>query len=376
MAALIIMRFIRRFAAAGVSALMLLAPVQAGHPFALEWRELSPGVWAGIRPVSYNTPVVGSTVIVIGKRGVLVFDPAGFALQGERLVEKLSELTALPLTHIVISHWHGDHSLGAHAVLKKFPNAMVISHEFTAEVFPSPLMGDVSPPSAEAREAARGRIRQALETGQRADGTPLSDSMRTYFAYTLEHFDLVSAEAARLKIAAPDFVMSDRHVIDLGGRKVELLHLGRGNTKGDVVMRLRKERILASGDIIVRPTPYGFGSYPRDWADVLRRVKALKPRIIIPGHGDILAGDDPYIDLLIETLESVAGQTEALVAEGRTLDEARELVDFSAVEPRFTGGDPLLTMFFNAWFKQPIVKAAYNLATGVENEDPNVPLTP
>lgn len=95
---------------------------------------------------------------------------------------------------------------------------------------------------------------------------------------------------------------------------------------------------------------HGFGSYPRSWAEVLRQVKALQPRVIVPGHGDIMFGDYQYIDLLIETLDSLADQAESLVAQGKTLEETQAAIDFSAIEERFTGGDPLLALFFNGWF--------------------------
>src|SRR6188508_2366612 len=152
------------------------AAVPAGDPLELEWRELAPGVFAGVRPMSWRQPVVGSTVVVIGKTGVLVYDPAGFALQGERLVRKVAELTELPITHLAVSHWHDDHHLGVYKVLEKFPKAELIAQEFTARAVASPLMGDVDGPSDEELKAQRESMRKALQSGKRADGTPLSDS--------------------------------------------------------------------------------------------------------------------------------------------------------------------------------------------------------
>jgi glyoxylase-like metal-dependent hydrolase (beta-lactamase superfamily II) len=237
-------------------------------------------------------------------------------------------------------------------------------------------MGDYSPPDEAATRQTRERVQKALDTGFRSDGAPVSEPMREYYHYILDNLDLMNAELGRVKIATPTKTMTDKMTIDLGGRKVELLHLGRGNTRGDVMMHLPAERIIATGDAVVRPTPFGFGSYPRSWAQVLREVKAMDPRIIVPGHGEIMNGDFAYIDLLIETFDLIADQAAAFAAQGKSLEEARAEMDFSSVEERFTGGDPLLAIFFNAWFKQPIAKAAYNDATGVENENPDEPLAP
>jgi len=353
----------------------LNAPAIAEDTFTMEWRELADGVWAGVRPYSYHAPVVGSTVLVIGERGVFVFDPAGFALQGERLVTKTAELTELPITHMAISHWHGDHNLGIYKVLESYPDAEVIAHAFTAEVFPSPLMGDNTAPDEAEAQATRERVQTALDTGVRSDGTPVTDSMRIYYQSILQNMDLMNAELGRVRIVKPTMIMTDKLSIDLGNRKIELLHPGRGNTRGDIMMYLPDEGILATGDVVVHPTPYGFGSYPRSWAQVLREVKSLEPRFIVPGHGEIMADDYQYIDLLIKTLDSVANQAESLVAKGKSLEETTAAIDFSAVEEQFTGGDPLLALFFNGWFRLPIGKAAFNEASGIESENPNEPLS-
>ena len=88
---------IRRFwlTAAVVAAPFLLAAAEsrAADPFDMQWRELADGVWVGERPVSYRAPVMTNTTVVIGKDGVLVFDASGLAIQGERRLAKVSELT-------------------------------------------------------------------------------------------------------------------------------------------------------------------------------------------------------------------------------------------------------------------------------------------
>jgi glyoxylase-like metal-dependent hydrolase (beta-lactamase superfamily II) len=354
------------------AALEASAAMPAGDPFELEWRELAPGVWAGVRPMSWRQPVVGSTVVVIGKTGVLVYDPAGFALQGERLVRKVAELTELPITHLAVSHWHDDHHLGVYKVLEKFPKAELIAQEFTARAVASPLMGDIDGPSDEELKAQRESMRKALETGTRSDGTPVTESAREYYADVLRYGESVVADMRRAKVSVPTATVKDRRIVDLGGRQVELRHIAPGNTKGDLFLWLPEERILATGDIVVRPTPYGFGSYPRTWAGVLRDLKALDPRVIVPGHGDILT-DTAYLDLLAETMDLVVKQVDPRVAEGKGLEEIRAAFDWSPVQERFTGGDAMRARLFELWFKTPIVEAEYNEATGKGNESLDLP---
>jgi glyoxylase-like metal-dependent hydrolase (beta-lactamase superfamily II) len=370
---------IRRFrlaaAAAAASFLFVAAGSRADDPFDVQWRELADGVWIGERPVSYRAPVMTNTTVVIGSKGVLVFDAAGLAIQGERLLAKVAELTDQPITHVAISHWHGDHSMGDYKVLAKYPAAEVISHEFTARYIAGPNGDRVEPRDLEAEAQYKAKVEKALETGVRSDGTPVTPGMRAFYAATLEHFDFVNREIERREVTRPTRTMTDRLVIDLGGRTAELRHIAPGNTRGDMFLWLPAEKILATGDIVVRPTPYGFFSHPASWARVLRELETLGATQIVPGHGDVMT-ETAYLDLLAETMDLVATQVDAAVKSGKTLDETRAAMDWSAVESRFTGGDDgMLPVLFDIWFKTPIVEAQYNLSSGRDNESPDAPRT-
>ena len=364
-------RRLPRFLAAA-AALLALPAAHAGDALEMEWRELARGVWVGVRPVSYRAPVMTNTTVVIGDRGVFVFDGAGFGLQGERLVKKVAELTDKPITHIAISHWHGDHSMGLYKVLEKFPDAEVIAHEFTARYIASPNMDVATPRDLKAEAEYRAKVEKALATGVRSDGTPVTPTLRAFFEDLLANYDFVNEEITHRQVTRPTRTMTDRLAIDLGGRTVELRHLAPGNTKGDMFLWIPEERILATGDIVVRPTPYGFFSYPKSWAGVLRELKAVGAATLIPGHGDVMT-DTAYLDLLAETMDLVAAQVDAQVKAGKTLEETRAAMDWSPVEPRFTGGDPMLAFLFNIWFKTPIVEAQFNLSSGKDNESLEAP---
>ncbi len=362
----------RRWAAFGAgAALMIAGGARAADPFEFEWTQLDKGVWAGVRPISYNSPPTGNALIVIGKKGVFLFDPAGTPLVGERVAAKVAELTSLPVTHIAISHWHGDHSMGMHKVLEKYPDAEIIAHEFTARAILSPLNA-FTPPTDEENRTTRERIETALKTGKRSNGEPVAPQMRPYYENILEHFDLVNAEIRGLKPATPTKTFAEAYTVNLGGRQVELRHMGPGNTNGDIIAYLPKEKILATGDVVVRPTPYGFYSHPRSWASVLGQLRTLPTTAIAPGHGEILR-DAAYLDLLIDALTFVADEVDRLAAEGKSLDEVRAGLDWTQIEPRFTGGDPLLALFFDGWFKTPIVEAQYKIAKGGDSEDLDPP---
>lgn len=361
--------FLQRAAFIALLVIKAASPAQsAGGLFELEWKELSPGVHVGQRPDWLRYPVVCNTVIVIGDDGVLVFDGGGFPAQGEQVLAKVKALTPKPVKYVVISHWHGDHNRGIFPIVDAFPNAQIVGHEFTkAAMLGAPMQRiHKAEVSGGARDTAAA-MKKALAENKFLDGSPLDPAERAFFERFVTDSIAHQAELARMKITPPTLTFANDLDLKLGSRIIQLRHYGPANTKGDAVMILPDARIVASGDIVVAPIPYGFGSYPANWAGALKSIKATNYRTLIPGHGP-LQTDTRYIDLLTEALESVATQVNAEVRQGKSLEDIRKSVDFSKVEPRFTNGDPILKRFFGLFFKQPIVPAAYNVAKGIENE--------
>ncbi len=339
----------------------LSSPIHA-DPFEYAFRELSPGIWVGIRENSPRFPVMGTTTFVVGSEGVIVFDGGGTALMSERALAKIRSVTDKPVTHVVISHWHGDHNLGIYRLLDEFPHAQVIGHSFTrAAMLGAPMDYVRGYPDAVPRLETR--FRKLLDSGVTSGGEPIPDSMRDNLQTVLDHAELIHSEYNRVRVTPPTITFSDRLEIHSGDRVVELRHLGHGNTAGDIVMWLPEERIVATGDLVVLPTPYGFNVPPRVWAETLRELKALSFTTLIPGHGDIQT-DSTYVDLLIETAESIADQRDAFLAKGMSPEETEAALDFSPFVKKFTRGDDFLANRFDVWFTQPFRKAALKALTG------------
>jgi glyoxylase-like metal-dependent hydrolase (beta-lactamase superfamily II) len=331
-------------------------------PFVPVFEELAPGVWVGRREDSLRFPVMGTTTFVISEEGVVVFDGGGVPLMSERVLAKIRELTDRPVTHIVISHWHGDHNFGIGVIREAFPAVQIVAHNFTrAAMLGAPMRYIESQPDLVDKNAPR--LRAVLEAGKESDGSPLTDDRAAGYREMLEYADLIDQEYERLQVNVPNMTFDKTLTIHSGSRWIELLHLGAGNTAGDVVMWLPEPRIVATGDLVVAPTPYGFNVPPRAWAATLGRVQDLGYEILVPGHGAVQR-DPSYVDLLIEVADSVADQRDALLAEGLDAKAAQEKIDISEFEPRFTAGDPRLTRYFKNYFTDPFRKAAFKALTG------------
>ena len=98
------------------------------------------------------------------------------------------------------------------------------------------------------------------------------------------------AEFDRVELVAPDHLVADRHVLDLGDRGVELLHLGRGHTSNDLVVVAGDAEVVFAGDLVEQSAPpaYGDDSYPLEWPATVSALVALGRSTFVPGHGDVM----------------------------------------------------------------------------------------
>jgi glyoxylase-like metal-dependent hydrolase (beta-lactamase superfamily II) len=78
--------------------------------------------------------------------------------------------------------------------------------------------------------------------------------------------------------------------LDLGGRRVEIAHLGRGHTDGDLVVVVPDANVIFAGDLIESANApwYGDDSFPHEWAATLDSVIGLMTAgtVAVPGHGE------------------------------------------------------------------------------------------
>ena len=340
-------------------------------PFLFDFEEIHDGVWVGVRPDSPRFPVMGNTTFVISDEGVVVFDGGGMPAMAEQIIDKVRSITDKPVTHVIISHWHGDHGFGNYRFAEEFPNVQFVAHEFTNNVIHSSRINYIDRQSDFIINNLED-FQKIIDTGVDSDGNEQSEVDRRGYQRVIDDADVILAEYARARVTPAEVTFSDTYTIDSGDRRIELLHLGRANTAGDIVMWLPAERIVSTGDIVVLPSPYAFNVPPRAWAATLRELNELNYKTLVPGHGTIQT-DTSYVDLIIESAESIADQRDALLEDGLSNDEVQEALDLSAFEKRFTHGDEYVKSYYDAYFDAPFKEAAMKALTGepmVEIEPP------
>jgi cyclase len=350
----------------GLAVLALpLAPAAADAPKQRSATRIAEGVYVIRHPDAPDAFPQGNTTVVIGDQAVLVVDSCYLPSTAREDIAQIRAWTRLPVRYLLNTHWHYDHTMGNAAYRDAYPDLRIVAQSETR----NQIAG--YNPGWFARYPDRGRAFQAaIDTGKDPNGRVLSDTEIAEYREALKGLEPVGSEytqsALRLDALTPDTTFDESLPIDLGHREVQLRFLGRGNTAGDAVAFLPKEGILASGDLVVHPVPYLGGGFPAEFVGTLARLRALKPRLIVPGHGEVLHGTD-YVTLVSDFVAAVVAKVNAEVHRlgnsPRNLDDVQKAVekdlDVAAWRKRFGGDEATNRDTFDGFSFPGVVKAAF-----------------
>ncbi len=127
----------------------------------------------------------------------------------------------------------------------------------------------------------------------------------------------------------PDRTYAAELTVEVGGTTLLLRH-EKGETDDHTVTWIPGQKVLCCGDLFIWASPNAGNPqkvqrYPLEWAAALRRMVALEPEYLLPGHGLPVVGADRVAAALRDTaelLESLVSQTLAIMNGGGRLDDA------------------------------------------------------
>src|SRR5580704_7164971 len=231
----------------------------------------------------------GNTTVVIGERDVFVVDSCYLPSSAREDIAQIRQWTDKPVRYLLNTHWHADHTRGNGTYVETFPSISIISQTATREL----IKGNYADHPENAVMIVQrdvGVYRRYLEAGKTDDGTALTEDDKKQLQGILAGTDAVAAEFKGLVPRLPNVTFDRELDLDLGNREVQIKFLGRGNTAGDAVVFVPKEKILVAGDLVVHPGPYMGSGFPTEWSKTLGKMIEMDPQIIVPGHGEILRG--------------------------------------------------------------------------------------
>jgi glyoxylase-like metal-dependent hydrolase (beta-lactamase superfamily II) len=236
--------------------------------------QLGPGVYAVLNGG-------GNSLVVDGGSEVLVVDPK-FPPFSNRLRTWIENNLSAPVTRLVNTHYHYDHSLGN----ELYPQAAIY---------------------------AQSEAPHLMLTSDNEFSDP------TWWRNHLE--------------AVPRSHVRRRQRLKVGAQQVELLDTGPGHTQADLVVYLPEHEVVATGDIGwngFRPfiDASKGGASPREWAQTLRRLVREHPdATFVPGHGPLANAADML--RFASYMETLCSAVEYAIDKGWSEDQAVERLDLS-----------------------------------------------
>jgi cyclase len=244
----------------------------------------------------------GNSGVIVGETGVIVIDAKTSAAGGKELLDDIAKITPKPVKTVILTHSDGDHVNG----LAAFPTGItIIAHE----------------DNKKEQEAA-------LKAGGR--GAPPADHLPT------------------------QVVTGKGQDLTLDGVKLRLLHWAPAHTSGDLVILLPAERIVFAGDILTINFPDPLihlekNGSSKGWVETMKGMITLPADQFVPGHGDVQAR--AAVEQRLDAAEAKRAKIEALVKEGKTLDEIKVAVGDPPAKPAGSPG-PNFATFTEVVYKE------------------------
>jgi len=146
----------------------------------------------------------------------------------------------------------------------------------------------------------------------------------------------VARQLAGTELVTPDIVYDGSYELDLGGRAVQLRPTGRAHTRGDQVITVPDAGVMFTGDLVEAGQFAIFPWFPphdtdvsgTGWIEVMQRLAAARPRVVVPGHGDtggpeLLAGVSQY---LTELRDETWRRQDSAMSQETIAEEVRKLL--------------------------------------------------
>ncbi len=217
--------------------------------------ELANGVYG------YTTEGDPNSGVIIGEDSVMVIEAQATPKLAQEVIAEIRSVTDKPIKYLFLTHYHAVRVLGASA----YKAQEIITSQKTFEMI--------------------------VERGQQD-----WDSEFQRFPRLFRGHESIPG------LTWPTLIFEQKMTVDLGNRKVELMHVGEGHTRGDAIAWLPEERVLFAGDLVeYGATPYCGDAQLKNWGSTLQRLSAMKPKALVPGRGEALTTEETCQDAIIGT---------------------------------------------------------------------------
>lgn len=230
---------------------------------------------------------VGNASIIDLGDIAMVVDTFATIQAAEDLKAAAEYITGKPVSYVINTHWHSDHTSGNQVFS---PASPIISTAVTREVMDT---------------FARERLarfqenpEQLLQAIDELEGNIQKESNeKLKMEMTWEHAsDREYMKSLPALVLSPPNLTFDRQLTIYGSkRSAQLLTFGGGHSQSDTIIYIPQDKILIIGDLVLsKHHPVLTNAHPQDWLDILEQVEQLDIEAIVPGHGEVCSLQELY----------------------------------------------------------------------------------
>lgn len=228
-----------------------LGPVHADQGPPMQAQQVSPSAWyvEGVSELgsSDNQNFISNAGFVVTPAGVVLIDALGSPALATRLVAEIKKITPLPITHVLVTHYHADHIYGLQVY--KDLGAKIVAHRAALVYLNS--------------ETAQLRLEASRE----------------------QLFPWIDDKT---RLVTPDSWIDTDQDLMIGGVLFQARMVGPAHTPEDLAFYLPSEKVLFAGDLVFRNRiPFVGQADSRHWITALDQLLSFDTRVIVPGHGPV-----------------------------------------------------------------------------------------
>ena len=253
------------------------------------------------------------SAFMVTPEGIILVEPIGVEM-ATWLKAELDKRFHVPVKYVIYSHSHLDHASGGSVYAD---TARFIGHENMLKNIAMPPANTPLPANVRAQDAnGNGTIEPSEAKG----------NLKTMFSMYDANKDgvLSGAEVARGPlqfVSAPDITYTDRLNINLGGKRVEVIHMPTVHADDNTIVRFidGSNVLFASDWITVHRLP--FGPITPDEMDNVKKVEAMDFEYFICSHGRL--GKKSDVSANLHYREQLRDAVAKSIAAGQTLEQAQ-----------------------------------------------------
>ena len=187
-----------------------------------------------------------NSVMIEGAHEVMLVDAQLTKTGAERVLQEIKE-TKKPLSIIYITHEHADHFLGLEVFKEAYPRVRIIAN------------------------------------------SAVVDRINKVYQDKIDKWKKILGTGATSHVVAIEKL--DASFIKFENSKIEVLKNIQGDTDENTMLWISGQRILIAGDVVFNNmhvyTAETDSKAREKWLNSLRKIRELKPSVVIPGHSKV-----------------------------------------------------------------------------------------